>query len=70
VPFWRDVPNRYPTGAELFIDATGEVTPEEKGRLYVNNLLAPDDEMLGTDYFKVPPGKTKVQLLVSSFAEV
>nr|NJK12446.1 phage tail family protein [Streptococcus anginosus] len=41
-----------------------------KGRLYVNNLLAPDDEILGTDYFKVPPGKTKVQLLVSSFAEV
>ncbi|WP_144211018.1 phage tail family protein, partial [Streptococcus constellatus] len=70
VPFWRDVPNRYPTGAELFIDATGEVSPEEKGRLYVNNLLAPDDEILGTDYFKVPPGKTKVQLLVSSFAEV
>lgn len=70
VPFWRDVPNRYPTGAELFIDATGEVNPEEKGRLYVNNLLAPDDEILGTDYFKVPPGKTKVQLLVSSFAEV
>lgn len=70
VPFWRDVPNRYPTGAELFIDSTGEVNPEEKGRLYVNNLLAPDDEILGTDYFKVPPGKTKVQLLVSSFAEV
>lgn len=68
--FWRDVPNRYPTGSELFIDATGEVNPEEKGRLYVNNLLAPDDEILGTDYFKVPPGKTKVQLLVSSFAEV
>lgn len=70
VPFWRDVPNRYPTGAELFIDATGEMNSEEKGRLYVNNLLAPDDEILGTDYFKVPPGKTKVQLLVSSFAEV
>ena len=70
VPYWRDVPNRYPTGAELFIDATGEVNSEEKGRLYVNNLLAPDDEILGTDYFKVPPGKTKVQLLVSSFAEV
>ncbi len=70
VPYWRDVPNRYPTGAELFIDSTGEVNPEEKGRLYVNNLLAPDDEILGTDYFKVPPGKTKVQLLVSSFAEV
>lgn len=70
VPFWRDVPNRYPAGSELFIDASGEVNPDEPGRLYVNGLLAPDDEILGTQFFLAPPGETKVQLLVSSFSEV
>lgn len=63
VDYWKDVPNRYPSGSTIAIDG-------EKGQIKVNNQIRLDDEILGTTYFKVPPGKTKVQLLVSSFAEV
>lgn len=63
VPYWKDVPNRYPNGSVINIDG-------EKGQIKVNNQIRLDDEILGTVYFKVPPGRTKVQLLVSSFAEV
>ena len=63
VDYWKDVPNRYPSGSTINIDG-------EKGQIKVNNQIRLDDEILGTTYFKVPPGKTKVQLLVSSFAEI
>lgn len=63
VDYWKDVPNRYPSGSTIAIDG-------ENGQIKVNNQIRLDDEILGTTYFKVPPGKTKVQLLVSSFAEV
>ncbi len=63
VDYWKDVPNRYPSGSTIDIDG-------ENGQIKVNNQIRSDDEILGTTYFKVPPGKTKVQLLVSSFAEV
>ena len=63
VDYWKDVPNRYPSGSTIAIDG-------EKGQIKVNNQIRLDDEILGTTYFKVPPGRTKVQLLVSSFAEV
>ena len=63
VDYWKDVPNRYPSGSTIAIDG-------EKGQIEVNNRIRLDDEILGTTYFKVPPGKTKVRLLVSSFAEV
>ncbi|WP_259274065.1 distal tail protein Dit [Streptococcus lutetiensis] len=63
VDYWKDIPNRYPSGSTIAIDG-------EKGQIKVNNQIRLDDEILGTTYFKVPPGKTKVRLLVSSFAEV
>lgn len=63
VDYWKDVPNRYPNGSTIAIDG-------KKGQIKVNNQIRLDDEILGTTYFKVPPGRTKVQLLVSSFAEV
>lgn len=63
VDYWKDVPNRYPSGSMIAIDG-------KKGQIKVNNQIRLDDEILGTTYFKVPPGKTKVRLLVSSFAEV
>lgn len=63
VDYWKDVPNRYPSGSTIAIDG-------EKGQIKVNNQIRLDDEIIGTTYFKVPPGRTKVQLLVSSFAEV
>lgn len=63
VDYWKDVPNRYPSGSTIAIDG-------EKGQIKVNNQIHLDDEIIGTTYFKVPPGRTKVQLLVSSFAEI
>ena len=63
VDYWKDVPNRYPNGSTIAING-------KKGQIKVNNQIRLDDEILGTTYFKVPPGRTKVQLLVSSFAEV
>lgn len=63
VDYWKDVPNRYPSGSTIAIDG-------EKGQIKVNNQIRLDDEVIGTTYFKVPPGRTKVQLLVSSFAEI
>lgn len=63
VDYWKDVPNRYPSGSTIAIDG-------EKGQIKVNNQIRLDDEVLGTTYFKVPPGKTKVQLILSSFAEI
>lgn len=63
VDYWKDVPNRYPSGSTIAIDG-------EKGQIKVNNQIRLDDEIIGTTYFKVPPGKTKVQLMLSSFAEI
>lgn len=63
VPYWKDVPNRYPDGSVIEIDG-------KKGEFKVNNQVRKDDEILGTMYFKVPPGKTKVQLNMSSFGEI
>ena len=63
VPYWKDVPNRYPAGSMIEIDG-------KKGEFKVNNQIRKDDEVLGTMYFKVPPGTTKVQLNMSSFAEL
>lgn len=63
VDYWKDVPNRYPSGSTIAIDG-------EKGQIKVNNQIRLGDEILGTTYFKVPPGKTKVQLMLSSFAEI
>lgn len=63
VDYWKDVPNRYSSGSTIAIDG-------EKGQIKVNNQIRLDDEILGTTYFKVPPGKTKVQLILSSFAEI
>lgn len=63
VPYWKDVPNRYPAGSVIEIDG-------KKGEFKVNNQVRKDDEILGTMYFKVPPGTTKVQLNISSFAEI
>ncbi|MCP1102598.1 putative phage tail component-like protein [Aequitasia blattaphilus] len=57
---WRDVPNRYAAGSELVID--GNTT-----KLYVNGIPAIDDEVKGTQYFKIPPGETTVEFFKSSF---
>lgn len=58
---WRDVPNRYPEGSTICIDG-------ETARVYVNGMSNMSDEMVGTKYFCVPPGETKVQFYHSSFS--
>lgn len=57
---WRDVPNRYQEGDVVSIDG-------EAARVYVNGMANTGDEMIGTKYFHVPPGETKVQFYCSSF---
>lgn len=58
---WRDVPNRYLEGSTVYIDG-------ETARVYVNGMANMSDEMVGTKYFCVPPGETKVQFYHSSFS--
>lgn len=58
--YWRDVPNRYPSGSVVYIDGKAR-------KPYFNNMRRPD-EVIGSHYFKVPPGETKVQLVCSDFS--
>lgn len=57
---WRDVPNRYSSGSTVTIDG-------EYAKFYVNDMLKQEDEILGTKYFKVPSGESKIQFYFSSF---
>lgn len=59
--YWRDVPNRYPLGSVVYIDGKAR-------KPYFNNMLRLSDEVIGSHYFKVPPGETKVQLVCSDFS--
>lgn len=63
VETWRDDPNRFPNNSEIFISGSDTL-------LYLNEMPRPDDELRGSTWFKVPPGLTTVQLLLSDFAEV
>lgn len=63
VETWRDDPNRFPDNSEIFISGSDTL-------LYLNEMPRPDDEIRGSTWFKVPPGLTTVQLLLSDFAEV
>lgn len=57
---WKDVPNRYPSGSTLKIDG-------ETSKFYVNDMPKIEDEVVGTQYFKAPVGKTKIRFNVSSW---
>lgn len=57
---WRDVPNRYWQGSKLEIDGN-------TGQFLVAGMPKPQDEILGTKWFKAPPGDTEVKLYFSSF---
>lgn len=59
---WRDIPNRYPAGSVLRIDGNDS-------KFYVNGMPKPEDEIVGTQYFKAPPGETKIQFGVSTWVE-
>ena len=57
---WRDVPNRYWRGSKLEIDGS-------TGKFLVAGMPKPQDEILGTKWFKAEPGETEVKLYFSSF---
>jgi predicted phage tail component-like protein len=61
---WQDNPNRWTAGDHLFID--GE---SKRKQIYVNGKASLRDEVVGTKYFKVPPGETKIQLYYSDFSD-
>lgn len=60
---WKDVPNRYQPGDVVLIDGAA-------AKVYVNGLPRMADEIVGSKYFRVPPGETKVQFYFSDFCEI
>lgn len=61
VHYYYDVPNRYGKGSEVYIDGATR-------KVYVDGILKTEDEIIGSDYFHVPPGETKVQFMYSDFS--
>ena len=61
VEYENDIPNRYPAGSTLYING-------EEGKVYLDGVNSGEDEIVGTQYFKVPPGETVIQFLYSSFS--
>lgn len=68
--FWRwdvsgvleDIPNRYREGDKLHIDG-------KNGRFYVNGIPQQQDEVVGTRYFLINPGTTKIRIAYSAFSD-
>lgn len=59
---WKDIPNRYPTGTNITIDG-------KSSHVYVNGMSRPQDEVLGTKYFKAPVGTTEIKTTCSSWSK-
>ena len=59
---WRDIPNRYPSGTKITIDG-------KSSHVYVNGMARPQDEVIGTKYFKAPVGTTEIKTTCSSWSE-
>ena len=57
-----DVPNRYPNKAKITINGA-------TSRVYVNRRYRPQDEVIGTTYFKAPVGTTEVKLAISEWSK-
>lgn len=60
VKTWHDVPNRYPAGSTVTIEGKSR-------KVYVDGVHRAADEVLGSKYFNVPPGETKIQFYYSNF---
>ena len=59
---WKDIPNRYPTGTNITIDG-------KSSHVYVNGMTRPEDEVLGTQYFKAPVGTSEVKVTCSEWTK-
>ncbi|WP_270457207.1 distal tail protein Dit [Faecalimonas umbilicata] len=60
VKTWHDIPNRYPSGSIVTIDGKSR-------KVYMDGIQRAADEVLGSKYFNVPPGETKIQFYYSDF---
>lgn len=61
VDYENDIPNRYPSGTVLYINGS-------ERKIYRDGINCVEDEVIGTKYFKVPPGDTTVQFYYSDFS--
>lgn len=59
---WKDIPNRYPSGTNITIDG-------KSSHVYVNGMARPEDEVLGTQYFKAPVGTSEVKVTCSEWTK-
>lgn len=59
---WKDIPNRYPSGTNITIDG-------KSSHIYVNGMSRPEDEVLGTQYFKAPVGTSEVKVTCSEWTK-
>lgn len=59
---WSDIPNRYPSGTNITIDG-------KSSHVYVNGMSRPEDEVLGTQYFKAPVGTSEVKVTCSEWTK-
>lgn len=61
VSYWHDIPNRYNEGSIVFVDGN-------TGTVYVDGIISMGDEIIGSRYFCVPPGKTTIKYYYSDFS--
>lgn len=59
---WSDIPNRYPSGTNITIDG-------KSSHVYVNGMVRPEDEVLGTQYFKAPVGTSEIKVTCSEWTK-
>lgn len=59
---WKDIPNRYPSGTNITIDG-------KSSHVYVNGMARPEDEVIGTQYFKAPVGTSEVKVTCSEWTK-
>lgn len=62
VDYAYDIPNRYREGSVCEVDGN-------TGKFYVDGVPSLEDERKGTQYFKAPPGETKVLFTNSEFSD-
>ena len=62
VQYEVDVPNRYPSGSVINING-------ESGKVTVDGVASQGDEVIGSQYFTVPPGRTRIEFYYSSFSD-
>lgn len=57
---WKDVPNRYAKGTVATING-------DESKFYLDGMYKPQEEVLGTTYFKAPVGESEVKFHESSW---